>query len=281
MMRYTMYDQFTELVRSRGIEGAALYAREHGFSAVEFLGTVNPPFASVEEAAEARRVLADHGLDVACYSVGTTLYATPGEVDKLKRHAELAAAVGSPFLHHTLASALSPLPEAPSFETVCEDVLPRALEIARYAEGLGVTCLYEEQGFYFNGIRNFGTFYGRMRAETNNVGVCGDFGNILFADESPEDFLRAFASEIRHVHIKNYRVTNERVSNRSMRSAGGRFLTEAVLGEGAVDAAACLAILKDAGYAGHTALEIGFPFPGEYEDVVARDMAYLDALDMF
>ncbi len=274
-MEFTMYDQFTELALSRGIDAAAAYARAHGFSSVEFLGTVTPPVRSKEEAHEMRGALENHGLSVACYSVGTSLYRAPDEEERLMQHAELAAALGSPFLHHTLLSSLLPLAENPDFETVLEDVLPRAMSVARHAADLGLTCLYEEQGLYFNGIRNFGTFYYAMKQSVSNVGVCGDLGNILFADECPEDFIRAFVSEIRHVHIKDYRVTDKPVRDTSMRSAGGKYLTETPVGEGDAHVAECLGILREAGYRGKTALEIGFRFPEEYETVAAQDMAYL------
>lgn len=277
-MQFTMYDQFTELVLSRGIEAAADYAIEHGFSAVEFLGTVHSPVKTVEEATYARRVLEDRGLTVACYSVGTTLYESVGEEQKLLAHAELAAALGSPFLHHTLASALYLPAGSPDFETVKADVVPRALRIARYAATLGLTCLYEEQGFYFNGVKNFGAFYREMKAQADNVGVCGDLGNILFADEDPECFIRTFASDIRHVHIKDYKVTRESMGASSMRSQGGRFLTEIPVGEGDAHVATCLSILRETGYRGHTALELSFAFPDEYEVVVKKNMAYLQGL---
>ncbi len=283
-MYYAIYDPFTDLVRARGVEEAALYARKHGFRAVEFLGTLYPPVPDVEAAREARRILEAHGLTVACYSVGTTLYRAPAEEDKLRYHAEIAAALGSPFLHHTLVASLRPLAEDPPFDAVLEDILPRAERVARHAAGLGLTCLYEEQGFYVNGIEQFGRFFGEMKRRCPNVGVCGDFGNILFADERPEDFLRAFAGDIRHVHIKDYRVVAPGQAplppeaGRPLHSARGAALYDVPLGEGVVDAAACLSVLREAGYDGALALEIGAPFPEGHEAVAAQEMAVLGAL---
>ncbi len=274
-MEFTMYDQFTELVLSRGVEAAAAYARGHGFSSVEFLGTLTPPVQSVAEARRVRSVLEHHGLPVACYSVGTSLYRSPQEEERLLKHAEWAAELGSPFLHHTLLSSLVPLSEQPDFASVLADVLPRAVRVARYAAQLGLTCLYEEQGLYFNGVHNFGAFYGAVRKEASNVGVCGDLGNILFADEAPEAFVRAFAPEIRHVHIKDYCVTPQALHAGSMRSWSGKYLTETPVGRGDAHVAACLSILRDAGYKGRTALEIGFRFPDEYEAVAKKNMEYL------
>ncbi len=276
-MRFTMYDQFTELVRVRGTESAAEYAVAHGFSAVEFLGTVHPPYASVAEAKEARRVLEAHGLSVSCYSVGTTLYGAPAEEKRLLCHADIAAALGSPFLHHTLHCALTRPPDAPAFETVLEDVLPRAARVAAHAAGVGLTCLYEEQGMYFNGVKNFGSFFRRMQALADNVGVCADLGNILFADESATDFVRAFAQDTRHVHIKDYRRVHgtPQDSAPALRSMSGVGLVEAAVGEGDAQVSECLSILKDAGYRGEFSLELGFRFPHPYEEIAAQDMAYL------
>ncbi len=276
-MRFTMYDGFTELTRSRGIEQAAVYAVEHGFSAVEFLGTLTPPVANVAEAREARRVLEAYGLSVSCYSVGTTLFEAPAEEERLLHHAELAAALGSPYLHHTLYCSLTRSPDAPDYEAVFADVTPRALRIVRYAEALGLTCLYEEQGFYFNGIHRFGRFFRGMQAQARNVGVCADLGNILFADEAPEDFVRMFADDIRHVHIKDYRRSYQPPTDGSsaFRSANGAYLTECAVGDGDAQVAACLSVLRNAGYTGQYALEIGFRFPHPYEEIAEQDMAYL------
>ncbi len=279
-MYYAIYDPFTDLVRSHGVEKAAVYAREHGFRAVEFLGTIHPPVPHIEAAREARRVLEAYGLTVACYSVGTTLYRAPTEEERLLRHAEIAAALGSPFLHHTLVASLKPLPNEPSFDEVLSDILPRAERVARFCGGLGLTCLYEEQGFYVNGMAHFSRFFGEMKRRCPNVGVCGDFGNILFADESPEDFLRAFAGDIRHVHVKDYRreAPTALTDAHALRSRAGAVLWDVPLGEGVVDAAACLTVLREAGYDGALALEIGARFPDRFEAVAAQDMAVLDAL---
>ncbi len=279
-MRIAMYDGFTDLVRTCGMEQAAAYAVEHGFSAVEFLGTVHPPVSDVAEAAYARRVLEAYGLSVACYSVGTTLYRSPDEEARLLCHADIAAALGSPYLHHTLYSALSLPDGAPDFDTVMEDVLPRACRVARHVASLGMVCLYEEQGMYFNGLDRFGRFFRRMQAETEHVGVCADLGNILFADESPEDFVRAHAADVRHVHIKDYRRSAEPKRSDDGRllsfcSTGGVYLTETAVGTGDAHVAACLSILRESGYRGAYALEIGFSFPHPYEEIAAQDMAYL------
>lgn len=279
-MYYAIYDPFTELVRTRGVEEAALYARKHGFRAVEFLGTFHPPVPDVEAAREARRILEAHGLTVACYSVGSMLYRKPAAEEELKYHAEIAAALGSPFLHHTLVPWLQPLPEDPPFDAVLEDILPRAARVAAYAEGIGLRCLYEEQGYYVNGMEPFGRYLSEIKRLCPHVGVCGDLGNILFADERPEDFLRVFAADIFHVHVKDYRVSppTESTGARALRSRGGMVLTDVPLGEGVVDAAACLSILREAGYDGALALEIGAPFPVGHEAVAAQNMAVLDAL---
>ena len=266
-MNFAFYTHFTGLTANRGIRAAAEYASSHGYASVEVLegASGNPPaIATVDEAKEAGRILGEYGLSVACYSVGATIYKNPRAVESLKRHAELAAALGAPYLHHTLVGTLRPLPELPDFETMLPEVVGSACEVAEYAAGLGLTCLYEEQGAYFNGVERFGRFYNEMKLRRDNIGVCGDFGNSLFVDVIPSDFIKAFAGEIRHVHIKDYLRSDKPMSG-WLPTVGGNYLFDCAAGDGAADCIGSLTALRASGYDGCFAIEheVGFPEPFE------------------
>ena len=75
-MEFAFYAGFTEMCRRDGIEKTVAYAAKQGFSAVEPLETTSGQTQTVRnlrEAEELRRILADHGMSVACYSVGTNI----------------------------------------------------------------------------------------------------------------------------------------------------------------------------------------------------------------
>ena len=267
-MNFTMYTNFTGNVKSEGIERAAEIAKSLGFSSVEFIELVKstwvPCVNNAEEAKKMKQVLDQHGLPVACFSVGATLY-VPGmtpetvtDVEKAMYHyAEIAAALGSPILHHTLIMNDVRASDLP-FSEALRLIVPVAVRIAKYAYSLGVRCIYEPQGPFFNGTEGFGELYRAVKAQCPWVGVCGDVGNMLFADTSPVDFFRTFAKDALHVHIKDYttcEITPD-APDWSI-SRGGKAYKDCLVGTGCIDLDTCLSLLRDAEYKGAFAFENG------------------------
>ena len=265
-MNFTMYAKFHKRVREHGIEEAADYAHSLGFSSVEFIDCARADWEMLvpdkRTAEHFREVLAARSLSVACYSVVANLYEvgmTPDTVTEterlLKHYAQMAAALGAPYLHHTLLLGQKRTPELP-LEQALDLILPAVARVARYAHALGVTCIYEDQGEYFNGVSDFGCFFRAIKEECPWVGVCGDVGNVLFVDASPAAFFRAFAPDILHLHVKDYVSARAPLSETGWDvSKGGVWLKECVVGEGVVDVPTCLSILKETGYRGAVALE--------------------------
>lgn len=262
-MDVSMYSKFYLAVKEQGIERAAEYAKRLGFSSVEFFDFASKNWvktvADVETAKRFRNVLENCGLHTACYSVAVCLY-DPDSADGinhdaeqlLMQYAEYAAALGSPFLHHTitLSTDQAPLP----YNEMLTTLLPAVVRVAKYAASLGIRCIYEDQGLYFNGVKGFGDFYRAVKAEEPTVGICGDIGNVLFVDESPVDFFREFASEFAHVHLKDYiDCAPDEVG--ACKTRGGRIIRDTVIGQGFIDTVTCLNLLKESGYTGAIALE--------------------------
>ena len=287
MINYTLFACFNAMAAERGIPATAHWAAEHGFSSVEVQYSRCPEIIFTrKEAAAARRVLAEHNLSSACYSVSSNLYEDPDAAVRLVcHHLDLAAALGSPYLHHTLFTALSMPDNPPETKPMLDACAAAAADIAAYAKPLGVTCIYEDQGMYVNGIENFGYFYREVKRVSDNVGVCGDVGNILFVDEDPVSFFAAFADEIRHVHIKDYLHKKTPVSTGNpsvspgmywLPTKGGAWLRDTMTGSGCIDFAGCTEILKKASYRGAYALELCHPEP--HDPGVEQSMALLDRL---
>lgn len=263
-----MYNKFSSLVKNNGLEFAAQTAKNLGFSSVELFdmaGTDSTPtFPDVESAIHARKILDSFGLSVACYSVGVNLVTLSDGIKRnekaikeLLNYANIAKTLGSPYLHHTMIISLR-LPEnAPNFEEVLSPVVGVATEVARYCEHLGLTCLYEDQGMYFNGTKQFGVFFEEMKKLNTNVGVCADIGNILFVDEDPLPFFNAFKDDIKHVHLKDYKIHDPKscLEAYKLSSKGGKYLESVMIGKGDIDIIPCLDVLKTSNYSGAIALE--------------------------
>lgn len=281
-MKFSMYSKFTTLVANEGIESASKYAQSLGLTGVEFLAiTSNPgycPIHSVEEAKQAKAVLDQYGLPVCCYSVSTNLWDEDGAEDAMMRQVEIVAALGCKLLHHTLLPVLVLTDNMPTYDEVIDKIVDSAVRIADYAKGFGITCIYEDQGYYFNGVDQFGDFFSRITALCSNVGICADLGNILFVNQNAHDFLAVFAKDVRHVHIKDY------ISKKADENPGkfwrpckdGHWLRETMPGSGAVNFEVCMQLLKDAGYNGFFSLELTHPEP--YEAGVEQSIEYITRL---
>ena len=267
-MNYAFYEGFTKLYMEQGIEATASFAKEHHYSSVEmFKDAVGyKTHSAPENPAEVKvvkKVLDAAGLPVACYSV----YADarlPETKQRLMEQAEIVAELECPFLHHTLLPYLD-VTDNSDYPEAIKIALDVAIAVANRAEELGITCIYEDQGFYVNGVEGFGGFFKIMKETCKNVGVCMDFGNILFADEKPEAFLDAYRADVRHVHVKDYLRKKAPAAPGVywLRAAGGNWLRDTIIGDGVIDFAAGMKILNEIGYRGAFALENGHPEPFE------------------
>lgn len=207
--------------------------------------------------AEARRLGAmarERGLKIPCFSVAMDFLTKPDAVPILKQYAQICGELEIPYLHHTIAKDflawdLSDREREDRFLR-CVDAV---LELCDYAAALGVRTVIEDQGFVFNGAENCLRLCG---LSGEKIGIVADVGNCLFVDESPQDFIRAAGERICHAHLKDYLVTDvPHPERRSYRTKGGKYLTDALIGEGDVDYVAVMDAFRQAGYQGMYALE--------------------------
>lgn len=295
-MELSMYAFFSLVHKHEGAAAAVRLAKDCGFSAVEVLDGAkpgsHPRFPTPRDAEEMRRLLDQNRMRCACYSVSTNILADDvGEgrdlsaVEAIKRCADRARVLGSPYLHHTLTIGyVPPAGVEDSLEAILPALVDRAAKVAAYCNDLGLTVLYEPQGYYVNGLDGFPLFYGEMKRRGYDVGVCGDFGNTMYAGCDPVDFFKRYASEIRHVHFKDLRMEDETLNRERSaadrkwdRTRDGRYITETLLGDGAVDMDACVEELRRVGYGGAYSLETFYRDTStvSLEDRLRRDIAFL------
>ena len=278
-MKFTMYSGFSERLAQYGIEKIAKLVAETGFSSVEFLEYlipgrkfIVPDFAS---ASKIKKELNKYDLDVRCYSVFANIWNELTTKQDFRKALEIAAELGAPYFHHTLLPWDKPPVDAPSFEDGIKLSIEAAAKVAEYAKPLGITCIYENQGQYINGVSGFGAFYWELKRNCTNVGICGDLGNILSVTEKPEDFLTVFQDEIVHVHIKDYKYVSPPLlpGHSYWQDKENNWLCEAEIGTGVVDFKACMKVLKESGYNGSYSLELNVPDP--YKENMHSVMEYL------
>ena len=272
-MKIASYSTFAADVRARGLEYALKRTVALGFEAVELIPSRRDPIPSPEAVREAKKRFAAYGLPVICYSAVADLSTgDPAAVEALKHHAQIAATLGSPYLHHTLFPALSPKADAPTYDEALPRVLDAAAQVADYAATLGLVCLYEPQGLYFNGIEGLGNFFTALKHRCPNVGICADAGNPLFVNADPIAIARHFAPHVRHVHVKNYALSkDEPAAAERYLLTENKWMGATALPEGKVDIPAFLGAFPH--YHGFVSLETN----GTDEELTAA-IAFLRSL---
>ena len=258
-MTFTNYVLFQHDLASHGIEYAAEHTLALGMDAVEFLAGVPsglPAFNDLKEAEKTAEVLKRYGLKTSCFSVGASLYGPDMQKveEGFKRYSEIAAILGSSYLHHTLFHPLVLPPNPPSYETVFNAVIDSVERVAAHAKQFGVSCLYEPQGMYFNGagLKKLIDTFAKMGVE--NVGVCADFGNSMFVDYAPCEIISEMMQYVCHVHIKDYKLCPD--GEGDYRSSGGQCFYEVEYAKGDMKNRECIKALLDAGYNGYFSTEL-------------------------
>ena len=278
-MEFTMYTGFAEGLAMNGIEKTVGLAAETGFSSVEILEYLIPGrelvVTDLAFASKIKRELDRHGLGVACYTAYAYIWKEQTSQQDFHRALDNAAELGAPYFQHTILPWGKPPVDAPSFEDGIKLAVETAIKVAEYAKPLGITCIYEDQGIYTNGVSGFGDFYWEVKKNCANVGICGDFANIIEVAEKPEDFLSAFRGEIAHVHIKDCKYLSDDFlpDKTCWQDKDNNWMCNAEIGKGIVDMKSCLKVLKESGYQGAYALEDALYEP--YSKSAQQVMEYL------
>ena len=259
-MKYSNYYAFQRDCKANGIEYAAKHSAALGFDAVEFLDVLMSPSPQYEslDASYVKSVLEQNGLTVACFSVVVNLLTTDFAIlkERFAKQIEFAARLGAPCLHHPLVPGLSMAEDAPSYASVFDRILEPAVWIAERCAEYGLTCLYEPQGMYFNGVEGLKPFYQCVSKACSNVAICGDVGNALFVDVSANEIYDAFLHDIKHVHVKDYLIGDRAIEERCWQSRGGKWISECPIGTGVTDFSYCFNRLKQVGYDASISFEL-------------------------
>ena len=241
------------------------YAAKRGVAGVElmnFSDELKTPDMAV--AKELGRLAKSEGLKLPCFSCGVNFAEdTAARIERIKRYADICSELEIPYLHHTLIMMWDGGTHMERTAELMDIAVSAALEINDYAAGKGVQTLIEDQGYIVNGIKNYGEF---MKRTEGKIGVLLDFGNIMFADETAEDFYAAFP-DVKQIHVKDNKITSAPLKPRSYRTMKGNYLTDCSFGEGDVAMDKLAAALKKNGYNGCYSLEF---LPKKNDDEVTE-----------
>ncbi|MBR5543568.1 MAG: sugar phosphate isomerase/epimerase [Oscillospiraceae bacterium] len=247
---------------------------EYGMTAIEGFSMFEFQTPDVEAAKKIRQYADSKNVKFVCFSVYINLVGEDSaeKLRTLKGYADVARILGSPYLHHTIANAFShPEKIVPRREELFEKGVCAVREIYDYAKSIGVRTIYEEQGYVFNGIDGFGRF---LDTVDRNVGVVADFANICQAGEDVLGFIDKYSDRIVHAHIKDVTITEEDRSGDEMKTLTGKYMNEAVIGEGIVRIKEGISRLQKLGYSGYYGIE--YSAKSDDSPTVANSISFID-----
>ncbi|MBQ4354594.1 MAG: sugar phosphate isomerase/epimerase [Clostridia bacterium] len=222
--------------------------------------------------AEIKAVSAEIDLPLSNYAVlGDLLKFDPdakkAEVERLKRHIDVAAKLGLKFMRHDISSFRRPLESntPTAFEREFPIAVETSRELADYASQYGITTLVENHGFFVNGSDRVI----RLIEEVNrdNFGLLLDTGNFTCVDENCTVAVKKCAPYAKMVHLKDFYIRRaDRLTGNGglfrcdsgcwfSSNSGVSMLRGSILAQGDLDIWTILGYIRDAGYNGFVSVE--------------------------
>ncbi len=254
----------------------ARLAKEIGFEAIEFTNLNTPdPIATARELCT---YCASIGLEIAAHTVGADM--VNGDPKKVVKElcylVDVAEALGAPVMRHDLC--YSALPEGMTWKEGIDKIAPLIRKVTQYAKEKGIRTCSENHGYIFQDSDR--VEYLIQTVGDDNYGWLVDVGNFLCVDEYSLDGVRRALPYVMHVHVKDflYRKPAELYAEPEgfFKTRNGNLLRGTVLGHGDVPVAACIKLLREAGYDGVFSLE----FEGAEDNLEALKLglAYMKKL---
>jgi sugar phosphate isomerase/epimerase len=226
-------------------------------------------------AAQTRKMAADHGLQIICYTFMTQVNHEDDKLrlaglDAYKRELDVALELGAPMI-------MLPLPGKAQYtrSQSRRNIMKSMPAMAQLARAAGLVLTIEN----FPGETSPFTISDDMEEVIRyipSVRITFDNGNVLTGGEDPCDGFARTRQWIVHSHFKDYSLARE--GEKCLIGLDGRKYKPALIGEGLVDYTALMKAMIDAGYAGYVNIE----YEGnEYtaSDAMKRALAHLVSLE--
>ncbi len=230
---------------------------DYGLPAYEGFCHMELTEPDVEAAKKIRAYADEKGVVCCCFSVYANITGddAAAQVERMKGFADVAAVLGSPFIHHTIAPQEKEVSADPAvYEKMFWLGVEGIREIYDHAIQNGVRAIYEDQAFIFNGVAGFGRL---LKEIDRDIGVVADFGNIYQMNETVEPFIEAFGDRVVHVHLKDMKIVPECYPGCYPTKDDAVFCAETEFGTGSVKFADAVALLRKFGYDGYYGMEYG------------------------
>ena len=252
-------------------------AKAAGYEQVEFVDLAAPEGVSVMDYAKRLRgICQSEGLGISGYMVSADFINNSGgpakEADRLKGCLDVASVMGAKVLRHDVTWDYRGA--RGDYKEAAETVAPYIRMVAEYGASLGIKTMSENHGYFFQD--SYRMEYLVDKVNHPNYGLLIDMGNFLCADEDPISAVGRLAPYAFHLHAKDFLFKNGAAPSPDeswFPTRGGNHLRGTIIGHGVVPVSQCLAIMKNAKYAGDISVEFeGLEDP---KDAARLGRAYL------
>ena len=243
------------------IFGAIQFTAEHGGKHIEIVpGSSYIVNGNDQLAADIVKAVKNAGMEISSYTIGANFLCPTAaevrkEIDRIKTEVETAAKLGVTRMRHD--AGWRPFAETTyeQFEKDLPVVVDACGEIADYAKSYGITTSVENHGFHFQGSERIQRLV--IAVNRDNFRTTLDVGNFLCTDEDPEV---ATMNNIRFasmVHFKDFHIRRNTppCTDGYITTPHGRFIRGAITGDGDINLANIVKIIKAAGYDGFLSIE--------------------------
>ncbi len=252
------------------------FAVEHGCEHIEFV-PFHLPFVSEagdidhELIKSVRDKCESVGIEISTYSVNADLLKTDkeeleAEAARVKKHIDVAFELGLKRMRFDIASFRRPFSTNTVFNFNKE--LPQMIEMGRllcdYAAEKNINIVMENHGFFINGSERVLRLIEGV--DRPNLKMTVDIGNFLCVDENSAIALKRCLPFAEMIHLKDFYIREKKslpgqteMFNCGMGSwfetLGGKMLRGSILGQGDIDIAEILSIIKHSDFDGYVSLE--------------------------
>ncbi len=232
-----------------------------GCDGVEFVLDDNAPagYTAREYALALTERAHSCGLEVPIYTTSANFFVPDPstEVDRIKKHIDIAAECGIKLLRHDVTWVYYPEYQGVrTYKAVIDHVAPYISEVADYAKSAGVkTCSENHGSLMQDSTRMLELFYA---VNNPNYGFLCDMANFGSVDEDSSTAVSSLLDLIVHVHAKDVFVRSGMSYDPGEgfnRSRGGNFRRSTIFGHGDVPTFQILSAIKASGYDGYVSLE--------------------------
>ncbi len=245
-------------------------AREMGFEAIEFITLPGDLESQKALADQLCRRAREEGIRICAYAVGSSLYqptkeGREHEVRLLQEHVDVAARLGCDIMRHDVVYAETREGHGRSFGLMLPYIAEGARQVTAYAAEKGIRTCTENHGYLAQDSYRVEQLFNAVDHE--NYGLLIDVGNFVCADEDPVTAVSRVAPYAIHVHAKDMHLSPDPLPGYNQ-TRGCNYFKGAVVGEGDVDVARCIKVLKRAGYDGYCSIE--YEGSGDCIESIAR-----------